>query len=308
MTRHEEIRQVSPGLYIRAMFGGFNNQFGWAFFGFGMIFFWVFGSLVSLDDILPNSGKLLNTTGMVVEVNDTNATENDERVHRISFAFVRPGSSATLPAEAIPTAEMTANPEFIFAECYQTGTDLQPGQLAEVEFPESKPEKARISGTRRSVFPAWVMVFVSIFPFIGLIFMFFGIRRGLLIVGLLNHSCLTYGVLINKEPTNTRINDEPVMKLTFSFETQTGRSGTVEAYTHEYQHLVDEAEEPLLYNPVNPKEACMLDDIPGRPRLDKCKRLVAQDGEGFLKTLLVPTIAIAINIIGAVASFISINR
>ncbi|MEW6712181.1 MAG: hypothetical protein AB1403_20340, partial [Candidatus Riflebacteria bacterium] len=67
-------------------------------------------------------------------------------------------------------------------------------------------------------------------------------------------------------------------------------------------------EEPLLYNPVNSKQACMLDDIPGRPRLDNYGRLVAQDKGGILKTLFVPAIATAINIIAAVASYIAINR
>lgn len=307
MNRHRDIRRVAPELFIRALFGGFVNQFGWGFFGFGMIFFWVFGSLVSFDDVFYSSRELQKTTGLVVEIRDTNASEDDARVQMISFAFVKPGSNAVLPAEAMPAVDGNADSDFVLTQCYQTATQLNPGQRVEVEFPLNKPHLAKISGTRRGIFPVWVLLLVGIFPFIGLVFMFFGIRRGLLIRRLLSQSCMTFGVLIGKEPTNTRVNNQTVMKLTFSFETHDGRAAKVVARTHEYEHLVDEAEEPLLYNPVCPAEACLLDDIPGRPRLDEYGCLAPRDGDGTLTTLLVPAAAIAINLFAAAVRFIVIN-
>ena len=91
------------------------------------------------------------------------------------------------------------------------------------------------------------------------------------------------------------------MKLTFSFTTQDGRAANAIARTHEYEHLVDEAEEPILYNPYSPKEACLLDDIPGRPRLDEKNRLVATDQERTSKTLFMPAVAALVNILGLLA-------
>ena len=293
MSRHQEIRRVAPELFVRAMFGGFANQFGWGFFGFGMIFFWVFAGLVNFDDAFRFSGELRTTTGQVIEVLDTSASENDTRVQKIKFSFVHPEKKVLPPAETVAGEDE----HLIVAECYQTGTSLKSGQQVKVEFPADNPEKARIGGTRRGVFQVWVLLLVAIFPFVGLVFMVFGIRRGLAIWRLLNYSCLTYGVLINKEPTNTRINHQTVMKLTFSFETERGRSANVVARTHEYQHLVDEAEEPLLYNPFNPEESCLLDDIPGRPRLDEYGSLVSKDDEGLIKTLFVPAVALLINVL-----------
>jgi hypothetical protein len=115
---------------------------------------------------------------------------------------------------------------------------------------------------------------------------------------------LTYGVLTGKEPTNTRINKQRVMKLTFSFETQDGNTAYAVAKTHDYQHLVDEDEEPLLYNPFDPKDSCLLDDIPGRPRLDEYGCLKPRDNEGVFTTLLVPGIALLINAVAIILRFI----
>ncbi|GAB4271652.1 MAG: hypothetical protein Kow0029_09590 [Candidatus Rifleibacteriota bacterium] len=299
MEKHIEIRNAAPELFIRAMFGGFTNQFGWLFFAFGMVFFWVFSSMVDFTDLIYFSGKLRNATGQVIKVEDTNAEVNDNTIQRITFSFTNPDNKSTKMAETQPGK----NSNLIVSECYETGTSYKSGQSVQVEFPDKKPEIARIVGTRRGIFPYWVLFLVAIFPALGIGFIFFGIRRGLLIKSLLDHSFLTQGVLAGKEPTNTRINKKPVMKLTFSFETRDGQPAYVVARTHDYKHLVDEAEEPLLYNPYNPKESCLLDDIPGRPRLDEKGRLVPTEKETIAKTLLLPIIALIVNVLGVLLRF-----
>ena len=295
MQRHQEIRKVAPELFVRAMFGGFANQFGWLFFAFGMVFFWAFFTSVNFDDIFYFTGELRKTQGVVEKVEDTSAEENDVRVQRIIFSFPSPDSKPT--AESAPGQK----PDVIVAQCYETGTSRKQGSKVEIEYSPKNPQKARIVGTRRGIFQIWVLFLVAIFPVVGIGFIFFGVRRGLYIRRLLQNSLLTYGVLVGKEPTNTRINHQTVMKLTFSFTTQDGRAANAIARTHEYEHLVDEAEEPILYNPYAPKEACLLDDIPGRPRLDENNCLTPTENERVSRTLFMPAVALLVNVLGLLA-------
>ena len=292
MNRQQEIRQVvSPNLFLRAIFGGFFNQFGWMFFSIGMVFFWAF---ISFDDFFYLSGELKQAKGQVLRVEDTSAEVNDVEVQRITFSFVHPDSKSAPSAENEPGKDSG----LIESYCYETGTRHRPGQKVTIEFSPQRPDKARIIGTRRGIFPAWVLLLVSIFPCVGIAFILFGINRGMKICKLLKHSLLTYGVLIDRSTTSMRINHRPVMQLTFSFETLDGRQATSVAYNHEYEHLVDEAEKPLLYNPYRPEESCMLDDIPGRPRLDENGILRPREKERIATTLLWPAVALLVNLIG----------
>ena len=60
------------------------------------------------------------------------------------------------------------------------------------------------------------------------------------------------------------------------------------ARTHEIAKLEDQAEEPLLYDPMRPAYAVMLDDLPGNPRINDNGNIQAGPASGTIMLLIIP--------------------
>lgn len=91
------------------------------------------------------------------------------------------------------------------------------------------------------------VLFVSIFPIIGMTMFVFGVRKGLRGVRLLREGMLGYGTFVDEKPTSTKINDVTVMEMRFRFNDDTGRERFAVTRTHLTAPLRDQAAEPLLY-------------------------------------------------------------
>jgi len=107
------------------------------------------------------------------------------------------------------------------------------------------------------------ILFVIIFPLVGLIFILFSLRRSVRALRLLKYGELSKGVLISKEPTNTKINGRLVYKMTFRFQDEQGGEYTVKEKTPLPSILQDQKEERLIYLRSKPSNAIMLDALPG---------------------------------------------
>ena len=74
-------RSVPLSVRLRVLTGGFHSQFGWLFFGFGMVFVWAFGGNDLLVDTVYYRGELETVSAAIVEVQETNLTINDAKVY-----------------------------------------------------------------------------------------------------------------------------------------------------------------------------------------------------------------------------------
>ncbi|MDH4241432.1 MAG: hypothetical protein OEW48_17880, partial [Phycisphaerae bacterium] len=92
----------------------------------------------------------------------------------------------------------------------------------------------------------------------------------------------------SKEKTKTEVNKKPVYKLTFEFNTPEGTTYEATAKTHDTAKLEDQAEEPLLYDPMRPSYAVMLDDLPGNPRIMENGTIHAGPVANTIKVLVIP--------------------
>ncbi|TPW19896.1 MAG: hypothetical protein FD126_2226 [Elusimicrobia bacterium] len=146
-------------------------------------------------------------------------------------------------------------------------------------------------GTRKGIFE-WPMLFMLVFPAIGLTMMSVGVRKGLRALRLLTHGIPAQGRFVCQEATNVRINDTPVMAMTFEFKTVDGRTARCMAKTHETRELQDDAEEPLVYDPEDPSRAVLLDELPGRPRITEDS--VVRSREGIVWHLLLVPVGTAL--------------
>lgn len=245
---HSMNRPLPRTTVWRLFLSGTVNQTCWLVLGTSMIFFWVMLFNVDLSFVYY-TGKVERVTGTITDSSETNVSINDETVIVNSYRFIA--------ADGRPFEDFS----------YATGRWLREGDPVMIEYPAGKPQLSRIHGMRRKLFGPFGLLF-GLGPAAGLIFAYCRVRKILKIKHLLQHGKLSTGVLVDKEATNASVNDSPVYKLTFAFTADDGQEHHVVHKTHQTNTLEDDDEERLLYDPLHPDAALMMDTLPGRPELD----------------------------------------
>jgi len=243
-------RRIPFLLLLRLYCGGFTNQFGWLFFGVGLIFFWIFEPITNLKSLYKFSGELDKVEGLVLSWEETNIKENNEQVYFIRYSFKLP------------------NGQQYFGESYSTGEYLVVNSPVIVEYPKGDPSISRIEGMRTSKLGI-LGIFVVFFPMAGLAFIIKGLKNGRKAHRLLKWGKLTHGQLNSKVETNMKINKRPVYKLSFEFIAEDGTKYNAIAKTHLPKYLEDEKQERLVYDPTNPVNSVLLDSLPASPIIDE---------------------------------------
>jgi len=144
---------------------------------------------------------------------------------------------------------------------YATGQRIHAGETITIEYSEGKPQYSRIKGMRRHIFSPFVL-FVVIFPLVGLIFILLGLKRSIRALRLLKYGEMTKGKLISKVRTNTKINGRPLYKMKFRYKDYMGNEFELTEKTLTPYVLEDQSEENLLYSRHKPAYAAMLDSLP----------------------------------------------
>ncbi len=265
-------RRVPLSLQVVNLLNGF-SQIGWALFGFGMIFFWVF-SLNADFSFVTFRGPHETVDGRVTRVENTSASENDTPVHALHYEYSVAGNLHT-------------------GTSYITGASVSPGEMVTIEYDEGNPSRSRIEGMRRALFGPAVM-FVNIFPFIGLVMLIPATITGLRRNRLLREGLIANGKLVSKSATNVRINHRQVYELGFEFTARDGRRYKAKARTTDTDRLQDEAQEPLLYDPADPTRAYVLDETPARPEFETNGDLRGKPGAA-IRVAILPLIVIALH-------------
>jgi hypothetical protein len=107
-----------------------------------------------------------------------------------------------------------------------------------------------------------------VLPVGGVALLLASVVRGLGRVRLLREGEPAKGRLVDKRPTSARVNKQPVVEYVFAFSTRQGVKAQTSVKTHQPAALLDSADEPLFYDPVNPSRAVLLGGLPGDPRVD----------------------------------------
>ncbi|MBN1351206.1 DUF3592 domain-containing protein [candidate division KSB1 bacterium] len=241
-------RSVPLSVSLKALLGGGLQQFGWIFFGIGMIFVWNFIPNVDYSS-LAFHGKIEHVKGTITSIEETAVSVNDSPIILYYYYF-----------KALDGNEYTGY-------SYSTGLQYPPGEAVDVEYPAGKPEHSRIAGMRWEMFSLWALLFLLL-PIIGFPFLYYGLKRGIKTNHLLRNGILTKGKFISKQATNTTVNDQRVYKLTFEYKADDGKIYQIHHKTHETHKLLDEREESLLFDPLDPNGGMLMDAIPGGPKID----------------------------------------
>jgi len=268
-------RDVPLLVRIRVLLGGFLNQFGWIFLGFGLVFVWMFTANADLTSWYHFRGQINTAEGTVIYSKktrfsiDSSKHGEDTPVYAIHYAF-----TGTDGAEYKGVS-------------FNTGKQFDEGQTVTVEHLQDNPQVSRIKGMRRKPIGFFGLSIVT-FPLIGIFFITIGIRKGVKANRLLALGEQTTGRLKSKEKTNTKVNNKPVYKLTFEFNTPEGMTYEAIAKTHDTAKLEDQTEEPLLYDSTHPSYAVMLANLPGNPRIMENGTIRADTAVNTLKVLVIP--------------------
>jgi len=172
-------KRVAGWVYIRAMFGGYWNQFSWAVLGVGMIFVWTHVLKADVDKWLYFSGDLTTVRAHINMMPEHGKGEvvkvgpND--VQKIKYMYT--GSDGT---------RYEASDELL-------GTNLTSKDMVDIEFPTDSPSHSRvkaavrytrgrtnepeITAVRRAKLPPTAALWALV-PIVGLLAVFVGRWRG----------------------------------------------------------------------------------------------------------------------------------
>ncbi len=270
-------RNVPRNTAITIIFGRTLTTSGWVTFAILMAFAWGLGGN-SDTAFLHFTGELKQTTGVIIEVDETNMEINEQSVWMYVYEY-----------------RDDAGYQYI-REAYSTGRSLRNKQNVTVEYPVDAPHYGRIPGVRSAVFNSWLLI-SYIFPFIGLAMVYFGIKRGLTDYKLLKIGQLAQAKLIQKKATNTSINEQKVYELTFQFQASDNKKYQKIIKSHQTEHLEDDDFERIFYNPNNPAISSLVDDLPGTPDVTDDGSLRNLNDKFPLKPVLWPIISITPHIL-----------
>lgn len=260
---------------IIILFGGFLQQFGWIFFTLGSLFAWIF---IPLSDVMlwfEGKKDWKETVGQVMSAEPTNSSVNETTVYQYLHSFELENERFT-------------------GKSFTVGRQYNDGEEVTIRYNENDPSESYISSSRRAIFPAWVL-FVLLFPLIGLAFIITSILKNIKVLKLLEIGAFTRGKLISKKATNTSINKQTVFKYTFEFEFG-GKKQEALCKTHQGWLVEDEEREIILYDRFNPAFNFVFDAMTNVPNISE---------EGMLErapiskavNLLLPILGIGLNIL-----------
>jgi len=260
-------RAVPRQLVWRLWFGTSLAKIGWFFAGVGMVFTFVF--LPRSELLAPDYDR--SGTATIIGVEATNSSENDEAIYRVDYTFTDDDGVARTGASYTKDSSVRGDHP--------------------VEYLADDPGKSRLVGMRSRPFGWWV-VFVLLFPIVGL-----GMAIPQLVAGhratrLLRFGVETHGTLLVKKATSVTVDNMSIMALTFEYQVG-GRPYRTTVKTLETSMLEDDAQEPMIYDPQDPSRATTLDHLPGSPKISADGEIASLPGYAFL-LLVMPVVTTAL--------------
>jgi len=254
------------------------SHLGWGLMVFGMVFVWAFDAGGAVRSAFRFAGEKATVEGSSQGWRQTSLSINDVPVYETSYSF-----------RSIDGLELSG-------VSYQTGGYVEASQSVTVQYVVSRPETSRIQGMRASR-AGFGVLFVYIFPVLGLALAMAGVRKGLRSRHLMSTGELALGRQKSKEPTSTRINNQTVYRYTFEFDAAGGGTYEVVGKTHRTHQLEDEDLERIVYDPRDPNQATLLDELPCRPAIDARGDFTTEGASQLLfaaLNLVLPALTVAV--------------
>jgi hypothetical protein len=138
-----------------------------------------------------------------------------------------------------------------------------PGQEITIEYLKESPEISRFTGKDRQNYDQIMFLAGVGGIIIGFLFLFPSWRRTKKERNIIMMGRPAEGKLVYAEPTNKRVNEQPVYKLTYEYATSQDDVQKLSVRSHMIRNISDEHTEILIYDPGNPSRAVVIDTLPG---------------------------------------------
>jgi hypothetical protein len=216
--------------------------FGLLFGGFGLVFVFLFFPWHFLED-----WRLAGTptvTGRVLAVADTRISINKQRVYRYDYEYTAPGDARRRDV------------------CYTTGRWWSAGAVVRVHYLPAQPELSCPEGARRSEGTTGSLL-VLLFPAVGAGLLAWVVVARRRLRFLLERGEVGEARVESVEPTLTRINNQPLHRVTLARADATGDTRvTLRLYQPDQVQLAKDrlaSKQPvfLLYDPAHPQRAVL---------------------------------------------------
>jgi hypothetical protein len=235
------------------IFGGVVNTIGWSLLFLGLLISGALSFNIDLATPAALGENSQTTNGVLSGVLETNYSvggdEDTEGTPVFAYVF-----------------EFEFQDQTFVDTSYATGWVASEGETVVVEFAPDDPQYARIVGMRANPFGRWVLLSL-LFPLAGLPLVGWGMRRGLMANRLLRHGRVTGGQLVDKKATSTTVNDRPVFAYVFRFQDDQDRAHRVTMRTSMTWRVEDDVSEPIVYDPMRPERALLVDSLTGHPTI-----------------------------------------
>jgi len=242
--KSKTVRNVPFGLKIRIFFSDVRGVIGLAFTLIGSIFMLVFGSFVLDDTALGIKDDSPTVYGKIEAVSPTNTYVNEQLLYKYAYIFVLENGTS------------------FRGDAKKYAGIAQPGDSIRIRYAADNPGISELADYNESVMPWWILLFLMIFPAIGIAFLTASIIKTKRTAQVLKIGETAWGEYSGEEPTNTRVNNQTVYRLFFKFTASDGKEYTAVGTTHRTYRLRDEERELVVYDPLDPEHAFPTDAFP----------------------------------------------
>jgi hypothetical protein len=261
---HAIHRTIPLTTSITVWLGDVMTQIGLIFLAFSLIFLPFFVTKDNISAFSFSSDDEM-TFGTIRQIEATSSRVNKKVVYAYSYIF------------------KVGEQSFQGTSYGQKNSYLDTAKSVKIFYVKDNPALSHIEDMRNSEFPQWILLFLLIFPTIGIVMATIGVKKAKKAFILLKYGELAKGKLIASVATTTKINNRYVYKITFEFTTKKGKVQQMVAETHKVELLEDETLEGILYMAEQPEIALALDEISGCPRLQDDRQVLPMSaGKAFL--------------------------
>jgi hypothetical protein len=242
-----ETRPLSNRIKRAIFFSAPLTWIGVLFALFGTVMLVLFASASDFKSPFVFSNADPRVEGQLIARNPTRASSNKRRIYEYVYQY------------QVDSGKYEGR-------SFDTDIGVAEGNAVTVQYVARDPATSRLEGMGLAPFGMEVALMVAIFPGIGLLMLYFALRRYRRYSYLVQHGVLTTGKVVRKEPTSTRINGHTVYSVFYRYKSRDGVLREARISTHETDKLGDEEQEPLVYDPDRPDEAVLLDAMPSTIR------------------------------------------
>jgi hypothetical protein len=217
---------------------------GFIFALIGLVFLLYFSITINWKILLADEHEFTRARAVITAINETQYTVNDVSLFEYHYRY------------STGEAQMHLGSFLEYEGLYRAGQEIQ------VEYLNSSPEVSKFSGRDRRNLDQIMFLAGLGGTLTGFLFLVPSIRKTRRERKILTSGRPAMGTLLHAEPTNMKVNEQTVFKLTFEFSTDRNQSQQFTIKSHMLRNLTEGQSRMLVYDPRQPSNAVIVETLP----------------------------------------------